>query len=309
MYWGNVSPSQDEPNQGDPTGNVNYPLWYAPNAILMSSAKRENGNVVRGIFDVEIDPASLSFRSIRTFAFPYLIRNFDFNPSAGEFLVTFSLSASNAQVVRCVAAEPILAVVDTLLDESWLPRRARFAGPGGPVIAYATDPATTEAGFYSLSDGATGDSLLLAIDLSIRDALGFDAGAGKLVFGVTKLTNGAPSTELFLLELGGNNVAQSIANLPRAFVSADIDPIGARAVVCTWDGYADPPGSTVYVVDLVSGQFVPVAVRTYPVGFVLASFASWSPQDQGFAFSAGGFSGEGDVFPRELWVKKVVPTP
>ncbi|HEX5132040.1 MAG TPA: hypothetical protein VFX92_06095 [Candidatus Krumholzibacteria bacterium] len=305
MYWGNVSPVQDEANFGTPTGNVRYPQWYSPDAILVVSAKLEDPGVVRGLFDVRIDPATRAYKSVTPYSFGHVVRNFDTHPAGGEMLVTMSVDPMSLQTVRCILAAPSLAVVDTVVDGSWLPVCTRYAGPSTGIATYALTPPGDTPGFYYRAQEGEEDSLILAVDLGLSDANGFDADEEKVVFGVT-----SPSfeTNLHIVTLASRKDTV-VATLPGEFVSVAISPAGDRAIVCTFELFGSAPGSRIVVVNLQTGKSAPVGVRTHEFGDVLAEFPSWDPSGNAFAFSGSGFTGEGDVYPRELWVKTKVPHP
>jgi hypothetical protein len=301
MYWGTVAAGQDEPNQGTETGDIYQPIWHRPDRILVRTARVDAGAVVRGIFEVSVDSLTQSFQGVSTFAFPFLIRDFDYDPATAEFAVTFSRDPVNIQTVRALAIEPSLVVVDTVLNESWYPRAARYA-EGGGLFVYARSPVTQAAGFYFLANPPLSvDSLLYAVDLSIPDARGFDVAAGELCFGVT---NGL-ETQVSVIDLAGDRQPRKLATIDGSFVSVCVNPSGTCAVVST-EVFAPDPGSIVGILDLATGSFSRVDVRTRLCGFVIADFASWDPAGKMFAFSASGFTGESQVYPRQLWARRNV---
>jgi hypothetical protein len=302
MYWGNVSPTQDEPNQGTPTGKIWYPQWYAADAILVHSSKLEDPGILRGLFKVDIDPATFAFRGVSSYAFPDLIRNFDVTSDAGEILVTMSEDPSSLLTVRCIITGPSLAIVDTVVAGSWLPVCARYAGPSDGIVTYALTPPGGVAGFYYRESKDAPDSLILAVDLEVIEANGFDADELVVAYGVVSSVYDT-DVHIFSLATGEDTVVTTVQG---EFRSISISPDHIRALVETFETSMEP-GSRVYVVDLSTGSFEAIGLRTQPEGFVLAQFPSWDPTGARFAFSASGYTGEGDVFPRELWIKSRVP--
>jgi hypothetical protein len=199
-----------------------------------------------------------------------------------------------------------LVVVDTVLGEAWLPRGARFAGPGGALVVYATDPGTQTAGYYYVSNPpAPEDSLIVAINLLPEEARGFDIAAGRMCFG---RTDASFNTELSLVDLSGDRVSRVVKTLEGEFRSVGLDPAGSRAIVAT-DFILQGSGARVGILDLDTGNFSPVDIRTRQNTFPIADFAFWNPLGTAFAFTASGFNGEGAVFPRELWVRRDVVVP
>jgi hypothetical protein len=307
MYWGTVSADQDEPNQGMGAGDIFQPIWYRTDRILIRSARVDKGVLVRGIFEVSIDSLSLDFKSVDTYAFPFLIRDFDYDATSQEFAIVFSRSANDIQVVRARRVGSNLAVVDTVLGQSWHPRSARYEQAGGDLIAYASNPITQVSGFYYVNTPGTSDSVIVPILLPISDARGFDTANGKICYGVTTDSNGF-ETQIWLRDFRGNQNPVLLAHFPGAFVSATLNATATCAIVST-EVTGKSPGVVVRIVDLLSGASQPVDVKTHPCGFVIADFSSWSPSETSFAFSASAFTGEGDVFPRELWARRNTACP
>lgn len=304
MYWGRVSPEQDKPNQGYETGNIYQPIWYQADKIAVRSAQLDADSLVRGIFDIEVDPSTLGFRKIHTLAFPYLIRDFDYDPISGRFAITFSKDAANIQTVRANAAEPALAVIDTVLNEQWFPRAARFWG--SDLLVYAQNPTTFISGFYFVpSAGTIGDSLVLAADLSIADVRGFDVAGNQLCYGVTE----SEQSQIFVMDLTQSLPPRRVATIAGEFVSASLNASGTCAVVSAFVYQPNEAGNIVGLLNIASGSYKRVDVRTQSCGYVTADFAYWNPTSNGFAFSAGGFTGESEVFPRQLWARKNVQCP
>jgi hypothetical protein len=301
MYWGTVSADQDEPNQGIGAGDIFQPIWYRNNRILIRSVRADKGVLVRGIFEVSIDSLSLDFKGVDTYAFPFLIRDFDYDATLQEFAIVFSRSADDIQVVRAQRAGSNLAVIDTLLGQSWHPRSARYDQAGGGVFAYATSPITQVSGFYYVSTPGTSDSVVVPIVLPISDVRGFDVSNGRICYGVTTDSNGF-ETQIWLRDFHNNQNPQLLAHFPGVFVSATLNATATCAIVST-EVTGKSPGVVVRTVDMSSGASKLVDVKTHACGFAIADFSSWNPGETSFAFSASAFTGEGDVFPRELWLR------
>lgn len=304
LHWGRVSAVQDEPNAGEYTsGDIRQPVWYRPDCLFVRTEHLDDGAYVRGISAVTVDPVTFAFRGIDTLAFPFLLRDFDYNPVTDEFVLTFSRDPSNIQTVRARGESSALVVVDTVLGEAWLPRGARFVEPDGALVVYATDPATQVAGYYQVSNPpAPADSLIVAVELPPSEARGFDVAAGVLCMG---RSDESSNTEVSVVDLNGDRVARVVRVLAGEFRSIGLDPAGSCALVAT-ERFDQDPGARVAVLDLASGSFAEVDVQTRPGTFAIADFASWNPAGGAFAFSASGFTGEQAVFPRELWVRRSV---
>ncbi len=297
LYWGYVSATEDQPNQGTEIGSIRQPVWGHPDRIYVNTGQMDAGTFVRGIYEIEVDSVSYSFKQYKPFEFPYLIRHFDYEPSTDRMAVTFSRDAVNIQTVIAQGVEPTLVVNDTLVSSSWFPRAARFVDGGG-VIAYASNPTTQTKGFYFFSVPAGDDSLVIAVDLSIGDARGFDVSGGTMCFGVT--SDSIDQTTIKVIDLDGDRLLRDVRVLSGQFVSASVDPTGSCAVVSV-EVFVPTPGNRVGIVNLTTGAFAELDVRTRPCGFVIADFPDWSPSGNAFAFSGAAFTGEGDRFPRKLW--------
>ncbi|HEX5130861.1 MAG TPA: hypothetical protein VFX92_00090 [Candidatus Krumholzibacteria bacterium] len=303
MYWGVVAADQWEANKGDEIGNIFHPVWHSADGIFVQTGRVDDGVGVAGIFDVAIDPVTHIYRGFRTLAFSGVIRDYDYDSSTGDFAITYSNTPDDIQTVWARAVGDSLVVGDTILDASWFPLSARFVSPGGGLVVYAHHPSTSVNGFYYVSKSApSSDSLLYAIELSVPDARGFDIAGGTMCFGQTGLPGAAAST-ISVIDLAGNKTPRTVAVLEGAFVSAGVHATGACAVVSVDD--FTRPGSVVWLLDLTSGSFTELNVRTRPCGFVTADFTSWNPAGDAFAFSGSGFDGEGGQYPRQLWVKRL----
>jgi hypothetical protein len=174
------------------------------------------------------------------------------------------------------------------------------------LVDYAPTPATQVSGFYYVSDSMSGsDSLIHSIGLLPSDARGFDVAGGKLCFGFTDATY---NTQFYVIDLLDSQTPRRVGEIEGSFVSVGIDPTGSCAIVST-EVIRPEPGSIVGIVDLQAESYRRIDVRTRPCSFMTADFASWNPQSGAFAFSAGGFTGEGDVFPRQLWIKRGIDCP
>ena len=308
MYWGTVSADQDEANQGYEDGDIRQPLWYRPGGILVNTGRVDKGKLVRGLFDISIDPVTYSFRSFHTFAFPFLIRDFDYDTSSGQFAVTFSRDPVNIQVVRALAQDATLAVVDTVVGAAWFPRAARFADSGAGIVVYARNPSTEVEGFYHVSSSASEpDSLIFPINLSIDDARACDVAAGKLCFGVS--SEDLKTSSVFLIDLSAKRGPRRLATVNGVFVSCSINRQGSHAIIATELHLPNSSGSAVGVLNLATGAVQPLDVRTTACGFVLADHPSWNSDGDAFAFVGSAYTGEGEVFPWQLWAKTGLSLP
>ena len=309
MYWGATSPTNWEPNTGTPTGNLVRPLWYREDAMLIQSVSLRNSEVVRGLFEVSLDPTTGLFSGVSSYEFPFFILMFDHLAGVDELLVTYTSGAYISAVCLAKTVGNALTIVDSLVDTSWLPIGARYINDDEYVI-YGRDPATSLAGFYYMSrDTLRGDSLLVAANLLGTDVAGFDVCGSKLYYGVTSNVSG--TMQLFEVDLVGGGAPVLLAEFEGAFVSVSLSELNRFAAVSRFafsrgDGI---PGSRIDLVNLDSREVTSVDVRTRPCGFVIADFANWNPSGDSFAFSGAAYTGEGEVFPRRLWVREDVVAP
>jgi hypothetical protein len=301
MYWGFVSGRQWEPNQGGKIGDIYQPIWYAADKILVNTGRLDNGVFVRGIFEVSIDPGTGAFRSVQPFAFPEPIKDYDYDVTTGRFLITYFASPSSFQTVHAHVEGQTLAVSDTVLDSAWNPQCARFVDNGSAIV-FARNPSDMVWGFYYVDSGMqTQDSLVLAPSLgTLADARGWDIAGRKLCFGSTDVN--AYQSTITTVDLSGDRIPRVIAELEGAFASARVNSAGTCAIVCRED--LRVPGSVVVLIDLDTGQRTKVDIQIAPCLFPVADFAGWGPGDSAFTFSAGGFSGEQDELPRQLWINE-----
>lgn len=107
------------------------------------------------------------------------------------------------------------------------------------------------------------------------------------------------------LDLAHNSGARRVASFGADFASATLNSSGTCAIVCI----NEYPEELVGVLNLATGAFTKLDIRSYRAFFSTAESPSWNPDETAFAFSASGWSGEGDVLPRELWVRTAPPCP
>lgn len=306
MYWGYVAADHWEPNQGVEIGNIYHPVWYADDSIFVHTSKVDRGVAVVGIFNVAIDPATRSFRSVESHAFADVIRDYDYDASTGDLAITYSRAPSDIQSAKARVVGDSLVLGAVIRDAAWFPLSARFLSTGDEIVVYAHDPATMVNGFYYVSmTSPSSDSLLHAVDLSVAEARGFDIAAGIMCFGQTN-PSGTNST-ISVIDLDGSPSVRAVATLGGAFVSANVHPAGSCAVVSVND--FSEPGSVVGLLDLTSGGFTRLDVKARPCAFPMADFASWNPRGDAFAFSSAAFDGEGGQYPRQLWLRSRITCP
>ena len=299
MYWGEVTPGEYRPNQGFPTSFVRMPLWYRDDAILVYTAAFFGGPMVRGIFEVKINPQTYSLVGVEPAHFPYPILTFDYLASSEQLLLAYTTSAGIFEVALARVQGADIVSDSVIVDASRVPWSAQADG-SGRIVYYS---AGASPGFFE----AGTDSLLLSLILTPTDALGFDCTADTLYFGQTIGAYSAARSAVLHKDLSTDNPPVVFADLEGEFVSVRADAKG-RVLACTyfWGDTDTPPGSRVYQVDVTSGTTHLLDTRTHASGcrFVISDFASWSPDGSAFAFSASSFSGEQDLWPRSLWVHK-----
>ena len=301
MYWGYVTAEHWEANKGVEIGNIYYPLWYADDKLFVHTAKVDHGTSIVGLFNVAIDPTTYAFRSVKSFALAHVIRDYDYDPSTGDFAITYSRTPNDIQSALARAVGDSLVLGTAIRDAAWFPLAARFTSIGDGILIYAHDPSTMVNGFYHVSrTSPSSDSLLYAVELTVAEARGFDIAAGIMCFGETNVGSGISST-ISIVDLNGDRSVKTVATLKGAFASASVHPTGSCAIVSLSD--LGEPGSIVGVLDFESGGFTKLSVKTRPCAFAVADFATWNPRGDAFAFSAAGFNGEGAEYPRQLWLR------
>jgi hypothetical protein len=287
------------------------PIWYAPDHILVNTGRLDHGQVVDGIYDVAIDPQSRAYQGFGAIPFPDRILDYDFDANSGDLVLTCAAGPPyHTYAVRARRSGSSLAVVDTIIGSSWKPQCTRFVGSGADVIAYATNPDMQLPGFYFRSNGHSAeDSLAYAVSLrriGYREpATGCDVANGLLVFGDTDYDAGASS--IWRIDLSGASPPRAVAAFPGEFISVGLNTSGTCALVAVDDW--DLPGTILRILDLSTGRSRQVDVETNQCLFPYAEHAAWNPVDNAFAFSAGGWSGEGDWHPLTLWIGKNASCP
>jgi hypothetical protein len=83
--------------------------------------------------------------------------------------------------------------------------------------------------------------------------------------------------------------------------------LGASAT-CAIIGTFNYPETVVRLVNLRTHEMTQVPVKTH-LCTAIAESPFWNPSQTAFAFSASGTSGEGDVWPHDLWIKTNVTCP
>jgi hypothetical protein len=238
--------------------------------------------------------------------------NFDYVDATGDFVITYLTGPSLSVVGRAQVAESALQVTDTIAGEDWHPLGARAAGSATELVVYGVNPATTVAGFYRKSPGmALQDSLVVAINLSPTDGMGFEVSGDNLYFGLTTGSYGAAKMLLLCKDMSNGSDPTVLAHLSGGFVSVGINNVGTCAVVSryVWSDGETLPGNRVDIINLLTGEHHSVDVRTRPCGFVAADFAGWNPNGDAIVFSGSGFDGEVGATPRELWIRTATGCP
>jgi hypothetical protein len=304
LYWGRTSSNNEEPNTGEPSSTILKPLWYAPDHVLVVSQRLSHGQNIPGLYDITINPDSQQFMAYKALQFPYAIQAFDFDAASETFLVLYVKQPFYAFVARAVASGGDLALETVVVDSTWTPLGARLVRGSQAAVVYCLTPPSGRAGFYRFSPVADpADSLLVADDVGPQEAAGFDVTDDSIFYGRT--TGSYPyHAELLRYPLDGVASGTTIATLVGEFVSVSVNDDETCALVSRYvDSYEVEPGNRVDLVDLITGKSQQVDIRTRPCNFVIADFATWRPTGGAFAFSAASFSSEGDLFPRELWIR------
>lgn len=307
FYWGDGGPLDLIPNSGEPAGDARQPLWIDDRTILTLSETLKSGQLIQGIFAISVDPVTLAFDSVQLFQFPNLRWAYDYDPASAKIALTYSSTPTSFQIALCHLAGQDVVIEETLVESAWQPSGVRFWPGYGGVVFYGTDPSTLTHGFYV--HDATGDSLLLNVDLNFEEARSFGPSpdGSRVYYGSSGGSLLGPS-RVYSAAFDGSAV-EVVHEGRGVFVALDVNPIDGRLIIERYF-FGDatiPPGSEFALVNPEDESVVPLDVRTYESSclFVLAHDPSWSPDGARFAFSGGATSAEGGTRPLAIWAYAV----
>lgn len=307
FYWGDGGPSDFVPNQGQPAGNARQPLWISDETILAFSETLTHGQSIQGVFAISINPATLEFDTVQTYQLPGVRWAYDYDPITDKLAITYSAVPDSFQIALCRLAGQQVVIDETMVGSSWRPSGVQFLRGHGGIIFYGADPNTNVPGFYL--HNASGDSLLFSANLTFNEArsFGLSPDESHIYYGSS---DGAPlgPSRVYSAALDGSDI-QVVHEGKGLFVALDVNPIDGRLII---DRFAfgtedNRRGSIVVLVNPESKETIQLDVRTHESSClsVLAHDPCWSPDGTKFAFSGSAMSGEGTVFPIEVWVSSV----
>ncbi len=313
LYWGEdeAEPGHDIPNAGFPSGDVLLPRWIDDSSILIFGVVLYHSEAQRGIFRLDLN-ANQQLTGITRHVYDgfIYIREYDWLPASNEVVVYYS----KAQDHLAIAKGQLNATLDLgaeLVSTNWLPGGAvHWPGHDGFVF-HGTNPSNQKSGFYWMRDDGTSDSLLVEFVTSLPDARSFDFSYdGRFLYTATTSGDYPYMCDLFEFDLS-TGIGTVIFEGRGRFVSLEAHPSEPRVLLGRYydGGYPNgnwvPPGSYVDIIDRVSGDAARVDLNTDCYPFIISREPVWRPSGRAFAFLAGGFSGEGDNWPLELWIRRL----
>ena len=90
LYWGYVGPGDRRPNEGTPFSSIWSPVWIEEDCILTFTGTLINGENVRGLYKIHIDPTDFTFQSYSPFEFPHFINVVRYNSENGQILIVYN---------------------------------------------------------------------------------------------------------------------------------------------------------------------------------------------------------------------------
>jgi len=317
LYIGNVDPGNHLPNQGEPLGYVQLPVWVNSSKLYVYTSELKNEVVRRGLFEIEIDENTKAFKNYTVFEFPHYIRSAGFDRNKNKVFIIY------VDQVQFKAAFVSFAGNSTIIDEElvgaeWSPRgMTSWPGKEG-IVFYGQNPSNGNNGFYwRHPDGRSGikDSLLYAIALDPYTASAFSiSNDGKnLFFGLNGGSQNDPHVQFLKLDL--SRPAQNplvIAERRGSYLAIQANPVNPELVLLNYIFGGDevnPPQAHIEFLNLTTSQGIDLNVRTLSSlsWFILNQDPFWSPDGKHFAFCAGGATGEAAKYPLELWIYENVP--
>ena len=292
------------PNVGQPVIDIFAPTWMAENQLLVYTGLLVDGVDQLGVYRVQLDPATLAFRSMTRYSFAHPIVSMEYLAGRDRLLMTY-LGATGPAAVLCRLDSASVVVEEVLVPPAWNCVRVRALGGG--YVAYATDPSDGVSGFY-LGDSMSGppDSLILDIDLSLAEANAFDVAANgeAVVFG----ERATRTSTLNSLALDGT-VTVLAPSVPGLVRDIDASPVQPDEFLVSYQFPGDstrPPRGHVVVISAASGAStsVPVGTTEALCHFLSIHEVAYSPDGGDVVYSSSSYDGEGSSTARELWIRR-----
>lgn len=302
LYWGATDdPFNSVPNRGTRAGFVVFPVWSADTLLFAYSGAIFDGVVRQGIYAINIEPASLAYKSSTPFDLGVIL-SWDYDSESECFLATKFLRGGGYLLLRGDLRAHALTIQDTLWGQLDDFVSARFVDGRDDFVYHKFDG--NDAGFYTYRSGQT--NLLARRVLSFYDAIGFAVRRQQrqIIYGVTSGVGSTGSFDLRLLDLE-SGVDTVIVNLRGAFNGAAVSPVNGSEVAL-FRAIREPGGpleSNLTFLNLDTGSRRSINTRTSPslVWDIENSSPAYSPDGGKVAFSSTEFTSSGGVRPHALW--------
>lgn len=319
LYWGEVDPENWKPNQGIPISSIRYPVWISQNKLLVSTGTLTSGQIIEGIFEIEIDPANFQFVKYTPYEFSnsiWTIR-YDRNQSRPMIIYIDELSQSHAAYVSFSDNQTFID--DEIIGKDWDPQ-ALLCWPGkSGIVFYGKNPDDGVRGFYWHYQDSTGteqDSLLYRLSINRWTARGSSiSNDGKyLFFGIVEGPLFSMKTLVFKLDISQPNQNPTvILERKGEFIFVSPNPIDSDQLLINYHfrgSGGNPPRGHIELINLKNSEAIDLNVRTtkYSCLYITSHTISWSADGLNFAFSSYEINNYGLIAsPLELWVYHDVP--
>ncbi len=309
LYWGYVGPGDRRPNEGTPFSSIWSPVWIEEDCILTFTGTLINGENVRGLYKIHIDPTDFTFQSYSPFEFPHFINVVRYNSENGQILIVYN-DGEGGTVSGVSLVNGMTATTSELVGKDWHPIGASWWPQHDGVVFYGINPQNDVAGFYWRYNGVASssvDSLLFSVNLTSFAARNFciDSDGKYLYSGVI---NNQRNTEFIRVDIASTNKEMSVvAERDGAFVSVACHPTDNGLILMSYQFWGDGrnvPCGHIELLNVLTKETDVLDIRTYRsiCKYTVNENLSWSPDGGHFVFTEGAVSGEGGPYPFELWV-------
>jgi hypothetical protein len=312
FYWGTTDGINMVPNVGYTSGGIDEPTWIDPATILVFTGTFVGDDFARGLFKINIDEQTLSYKDYEVFEFPFYIYSIAYQADTGRLLIVYY--DGNPIVAEVSLSGGKVVIEGELVGSEWSPLGVSPCGASEDIVFYGRRPDDGVWGYFrrTWSGSQATDSLLLnfthnSSDDAMQKFAVDDAGA-FLYFGSTTLTREDFNMRVLRLNLQTNAPLDTILTRSRgSAISLRPNPQDSDLLLVQYfffGGGHDYPDGKVLLLDMQTGATKSFNVRTHEA---LCRFTSnenvfWSPDGLHFVFSADAFDGEGGYYQRELWV-------
>jgi hypothetical protein len=311
FYWHESNPSQWGPNEGKPIGFVLLPTWVKPDELLVYTAAKLAGEVVSGVYALQIDPATNAYESYRAYAYPRSLWSMSYDYDQHRVVAVDVDSTGTSTSAVKLKLEGGSAVIErTIAESAWNPWCIVVRHDS--YVIFGTKPGTSIRGFYQMSKtDAAGDSLLWAGTLHpwVARAASVTSSGDSLYFPVVEGNAANAVSRILMINLTGPETDPLVIAEERGIVTC-ISPHPAIAgVLLVGIREYDSIGATIredhiHVLDLEAGTDRHLDVATDPFGrHPRNELPGWNPDGNAIAFPA--WTSERFVdSPSELWIHR-----